>query len=45
MIHELYKPSFWRYFKGNFLYRVNRRYTKVLPMLKQRIVDMFNYEG
>lgn len=35
----------WKYFQGDFLNRVNRRYRKILPELQQRISDMFDYNG
>ena len=39
MVYTLYKPSFWGYLKGNFLYRVNERYTKAVHLMYPQILD------
>lgn len=45
MVYKRIESKFWRYFHGDFLYRVNRRCRKILPTLEDRIVDMFDFAG
>ena len=42
MVYTLYKSSFWGYLKGNFLYRVNERYTKAPHLLYPQFLDDTN---
>ncbi|MFZ3130483.1 MAG: hypothetical protein WA125_05115 [Desulfosporosinus sp.] len=48
MVYSLYEPGLWGYFKGNFLYRVNERYTKAIVVLIVVVVGavfMTLYQG
>lgn len=38
MVYTLYKPNLWRYFKGDFLYRINERYTKAVNILTAVVI-------
>lgn len=40
-----YEPNCWHYLTGDFFYRMHRPLRKVMPTLKNRIQDMFNYAG
>lgn len=43
MNKAIYRPHYWYYMTGDFFNRVHVSLRKVLPTLKERIVDMFNY--
>lgn len=45
MIYVIEKLEFGWYLQVNFLYRMHRRWRKVLPTLTQRVNEMFNYSG
>jgi hypothetical protein len=45
MVCKRIQSKFWRYFRRDFLNRVNRRCRKLLPTLEERIQDMFDFAG